>query len=186
MKIAGISGTILGAKTAVLVDSVLQEIKKQDSSIDTHLIELKDYNMQFCDGRAIHDYNEDTQHLIQAVSEADCYLIGTPIFNGSIPAPLKNLFDLVPPNAFRHKVMGFVANGGTYQHYLVVENQLKPIAGYFRAFVAPSFVYATTQHFNTQNELSDPDVLNRIKLLARELVYMQNGFSGLHSAELNA
>jgi FAD reductase [NAD(P)H] len=185
MKIAGISGTILGAKTAVLVNSVLQEIKKHDSSFDTQLIELKDYNMQFCDGRAIHEYNNDTQKVINAITEADCFLIGTPIFNGSIPAPLKNLFDIVPPHVFRHKVMGFVANGGTYQHYLVVENQLKPIAGYFRSFVAPSFVYATPQHFNAQNELVDPDVRNRIKLLARELVYMQNGFIQLQSVELN-
>ena len=69
--------------------------------------------------------------------------------------------------------MGFIATGGTYQHYLVIENQLKPIAGYFRAFVAPSYVYAHTTHFNQKNVVADSEVLGRIKTLANEVVYMQ-------------
>jgi len=69
--------------------------------------------------------------------------------------------------------MGFVATGGTYQHYLVIENQLKPIAGYFRAFVAPGYVYAHNDHFNQQNELVDSEVVNRVESLAKEVVYMQ-------------
>ena len=71
--------------------------------------------------------------------------------------------------------MGFIATGGTYQHYLVVENQLKPIAGYLRAFVSPGFVYAHNDHFNQQNELVDPEVLKRVENLAEEVVYMQKG-----------
>jgi FMN reductase/FAD reductase [NAD(P)H] len=79
--------------------------------------------------------------------------------------------------------MGFVANGGTYQHYLVVENQLKPIAGYFRAFVAPSYVYANNDHFNRENEIVDTEVLDRIHHLAQEMVYMQNALKN-HSHDL--
>ncbi|WP_078409993.1 NADPH-dependent FMN reductase [Priestia abyssalis] len=175
MKILGISGTILGAKTAALVNAILAEVKNVDPEIQTNLLDLRDYEMQFCDGRKTDQYNEDTQKIIQAVTEADVYLIGFPIFNGSMPAPLKNVFDLVPPDVFRGKVMGFAANGGTYQHYLVIENQLKPIAGYFRSFVAPSSVYAHTSHYNLDNEIADEDVLARIRALAEELVMMQEG-----------
>jgi FMN reductase/FAD reductase [NAD(P)H] len=71
--------------------------------------------------------------------------------------------------------MGFAANGGTYQHYLMIENQLKPIAGYLRAYVAPSYVYAHTSHFNEQNEIYDEDIVRRIRNLAAELVHMQQG-----------
>ncbi|MCP1491756.1 NAD(P)H-dependent FMN reductase [Peribacillus frigoritolerans] len=66
-----------------------------------------------------------------------------------------------------------MATGGTYQHYLVIENQLKPIAGYFRAFVAPGSVYAHNDHFNPQNELVDEEVLERIAMLSEEVVLMQ-------------
>jgi len=172
VKLLGISGTILGAKTAILVQNVLNEVKKNHPDVEVELLDLREYDLQFCDGRDPADYNEDTRKVIEAVTSADFYLIGSPIFNGSMPAPLKNVIDLVPPAVFRHKVMGFVANGGTYQHYLVIENQLKPIAGFLRAYVAPSFVYANTEHFDHSNELVDEDVLERIRALANELVHM--------------
>ncbi|MGW9019751.1 NADPH-dependent FMN reductase, partial [Priestia megaterium] len=106
------------------------------------------------------------------VSGADLYIIGTPIFQGSFTGALKNLFDLVPVDSVRNKVMGFIATGGTYQHYLVIENQLKPIAGYFRAFVAPSYVYVHNDHFE-KSEIVDIDVLERISRLADEVITMQ-------------
>jgi FAD reductase [NAD(P)H] len=177
MKLLGISGTIIGAKTAILVEAVLNNIKEKYPEVEIEHLDLRDYDMQFCDGRNPDLYNDDTKKLINAVSEADFYLIGFPIFNGSFPAPLKNVFDLVHPAVFRHKVMGFVANGGTYQHYLVVENQLKPIAGYLRSFVAPSYVYANGEHFNDENKIVDEGVLSRIEALAEELVIMQKGLA---------
>ena len=175
MKLLGISGTILGAKTAILVKKILDEIKQGHPDVEVEVLDLRDYDMQFCDGRKIDDYNEDTRKIIEKVSNADFYLIGSPIFNCSIPAPLKNLIDLIPPEVFRHKVMGFAANGGTYQHYLMIENQLKPIAGYLRAYVAPSYVYAHSSHFNERNEIYDEDIIRRIRDLADELVHMQQG-----------
>lgn len=176
MKLLGISGTIVGAKPALLVNAVLDEVKKQDANIEIDLLDLREYNMQFSDGRKIEHYNQDTQDIIKKMLEADFFLIGTPIFNGSIPAPLKNLFDLLPPATFRNKVMGFVAVGGTYQHYLMIENQLKPIAGYLRAYTTPSYVYAHNNHFNKENEISDEELLERIENLAHELIFMQKRF----------
>ena len=173
MKLLGISGTITGSKTKIVVQKVLEEVKRYNPEIEVELLDMKEYDVQFCDGRNPSSYNEDTKKVIDIVSSADFYIIGTPIFQGSITGVLKNLFDLIHPKAFRNKVMGFVATGGTYQHYLVIENQLKPIAGYFRAFVAPGYVYAHNDHFNQQNELVDSEVVNRVESLAKEVVYMQ-------------
>ncbi|MBD7936372.1 MULTISPECIES: NADPH-dependent FMN reductase [Cytobacillus] len=172
MRLLGISGTITGSKTLVVVNKVLDEIQTIHPEIEVELLDLKNFDIQFCDGRHPSEYNDDTKQLIETISSADFYVIGSPIFQGSITGVLKNLFDLVPPDVFRNKVMGFIATGGTYQHYLVIENQLKPIAGYFRAYVAPSYVYAHIDHFNHKNELFDKDVLSRVKNLANELVYM--------------
>ena len=175
MKLLGISGTITGSKTKIVVENVLAEVKKKYPEIEVELLDMKKYDVQFCDGRNPLEYNEDTNKVINLVSSADFYIIGTPIFQASITGVLKNLIDLIDPQVFRNKVMGFIATGGTHQHYLVVENQLKPIAGYFRAFVAPGFVYAHNDHFNQQNELIDPEVLKRVENLADEVVYMQKG-----------
>ena len=177
MKLLGISGTITGSKTKVIVEKVLEEVKKNHSEVEVELLDLKQFDVQFCDGRDPSTYTGDTKKVIDLVKEADFYVIGTPIFQGSLTGALKNLFDLVPPQDFRHKVMGFVATGGTYQHYLVIENQLKPIAGYLRAYVAPGSVYAHNDHFNVSNEVIDEDVLRRITSLSEEVVMMQKGLN---------
>jgi FMN reductase/FAD reductase [NAD(P)H] len=173
MKLLGISGTITGSKTLVVVKKVVEKIQSDYPEIEVELLDLKKFDVQFCDGRDLSSYTGDTKKVIDLVSSADFYIIGTPVFQGSITGALKNLFDLVHPQALRNKIMGIVATGGTYQHYLVVENQLKPIAGYFRAFVAPSYVYAQNDHFNGQNEIIDAEVIVRIHHLAGEVVTMQ-------------
>jgi FAD reductase [NAD(P)H] len=178
MKLLGISGTIIGAKTGIVVRKVLEEVTKKYPDIEVEMLDMMDYNVEFCDGRPAEKYSDDTRAVIEKVSSADFYVIGTPIFQGSISGVLKNLFDLIHPAAFRNKVMGFVANGGTYQHFLVIENQLKPIAGYFRAFVAPCHVYATFDHFNLENQIVDEDLLSRISILADEVVHMQISLKG--------
>lgn len=176
MKLLGISGTIIGAKTSIVVQKVLEEVKKYHPNVEIEMLDLREYDVQFCDGRNPSTYTGDTKKVLEIIQSADFYIIGTPIFQGSLSGPLKNLFDLINPKDLRNKVMGFVATGGTYQHYLVIENQLKPIAGFFRAFVAPGYVYVNNEHFNKDNEIIDTEVLNRITDLAKEVVFMQESF----------
>jgi len=84
------------------------------------------------------------------------------------------LIDLVPPSEFKNKVMGFVATGSNLQHYLVIENQLKPIAGYLKAYVPPSFIFAHNEHFNSKNEIISPELLESIEVLSEQVVHMQH------------
>lgn len=178
MKLLGISGTIIGSKTAFAVNKVLEVVKQSHPQIETEMLDLKDYKVQFCDGRNPVDYTGDTKRVIDKVLEADFFIMGTPIFQSSIPGTLKNLFDLVPTSAFHHKVMGLIATGGTYHHYLVVENQLKPILGYFRAYVTPSYVYVQDEQYNANNEIIDPEIDQRLEKLADEIVMMQTKLKG--------
>lgn len=175
MKLLGISGTIVGSKTGIAVREVLDAVKRLDPSVEIDYLDMKDYDVQFCDGRDPSQYTGDTKTVIDKVSDADFYVIGTPVFQASITGVLKNLFDLIPVSALYQKVMGFVATGGTYQHYLMVENQLKPIAGFLRAYVAPSYVYLHDDHYNDQREIVDSEVKERIERLAEELLLLQRG-----------
>lgn len=172
MKILGISGTLFGKKTASLVNTVLKEIEGMDALADTELLDLGEFQLEFCDGRPLSAYNNDTKKVIEKITTADCLIIGTPIFQASLTGALKNLLDLIPPKALRGKVIGFVATGGTFQHYLVIENQLKPIASYFKAYVAPDAIYAHRDHFDEKNEIVDPEIIERIQLFAKQVVEM--------------
>ncbi|MGP4062697.1 NADPH-dependent FMN reductase [Halobacillus sp. H74] len=163
MKILLLNGTIVGKKTRTLLNEIEQYIQLLPDTHETKIIDLENYDLQFVDGRPTEEYNEDMQSLIGEIERADAYVIATPIFQGSIPGTLKNVFDAVSPLAMRYKPVSIVANGGTLQHHLVIENQLKPILNYFRCMVTPNYVYTHTNHFSTQGELIDEDVRNRLK-----------------------
>jgi FMN reductase/FAD reductase [NAD(P)H] len=169
MKLLGISGTIIGSKTLVVTQKVLEEAKKYHPDIEIELLDLRQYKIDFCDGRSPSDYTGDTKKVMDIVCSADMYVIGTPIIHGSIPGALKNLLDLIPADVFRHKVMGFIATGGNHQHYLMIENQLKPIAGYFQSYVVPGYVFAHKDDFNDNNEIESQEVLEKITQLANEI-----------------
>jgi FMN reductase/FAD reductase [NAD(P)H] len=177
VKLLGISGTITGSKTLAVVEKVLERARIHDPEMETEVLDLKKFHVRFCDGRDPVTYSGDTKKVIDIVGSADCYIIGTPVFQASLTGALKNLFDLVPVTTFRNKVIGFIATGGTYQHFLVIENQLKPIAGYFRAYVAPHYVYAHRDHFNQNNEIVDPEIIERIDMLAKEVVHMSKALT---------
>lgn len=177
MKILGISGTLIGEKTASLVRTVLKEIQEKDTLVETELLDLREFQIEFCNGRPLEAYNHDTQKVIEKISKADGFIIGTPIFQASLTGALKNLLDLISPTVLRGKVIGFVATGGTYQHFLVIENQLKPIAGYFKAYVVPEFVYAHREHFNKNNEIIEPEIRDRIQRFAIQVAEMTKALS---------
>ncbi|SFK37420.1 FMN reductase [Halobacillus dabanensis] len=163
MKILLLNGTIVGKKTRTLLDEIEKYIQQLPTTHETKMVDLENYELQFVDGRPSEEYNDDMKTLIREIEEADAYVIATPVFQGSIPGTLKNVFDAVSPLAMRYKPVSIVANGGTLQHHLVVENQLKPILNYFRCMVTPNYVYTHTNHFSTHGELIDEDVRNRLK-----------------------
>lgn len=170
MKVLLIDGTVLGRKTGVVLEQVQTYIQAASNEYDLSLIHLADYDHQIVDGRPADAYNEDMQRLVKEITEADAYIIATPIFQGSIPGVLKNVFDLLHPKAMRYKPVSIVANGGTKQHHLVVENQLKPILDYFRCLVTPNYVYTYADHFDQDNTISSEDVHLRLRELARVFV----------------
>ncbi|WP_264987735.1 NADPH-dependent FMN reductase [Lysinibacillus piscis] len=164
MKILLVDGTMFGLKTGAILKQVAQYIQELNASYDIELMCFKDYQHQIVDGSPL---NEDMKKMIQQFEEADAYIIATPIFQASIPGVLKNAFDFLHPKTMRYKPVSIVANGGTYQHHLVVENQLKPILDYFRALVTPNYVYTHTSHFDDNNNIVDEDVHQRLRELAR-------------------
>lgn len=170
MKILLVDGTIIGSKTGVILEKVKDYIEEINKEHTLEIVSLANYDHQFVDGRPFEGYNDDMKLLVSKFEQAEGYIIATPIFQGSIPGVLKNLFDFLHPKTMRYKPVSLVANGGTYQHHLVVENQLKPILDYFRCLVTPNYVYTQSSHFDEHNNIIDEDVHDRLRELARVFV----------------
>ena len=168
MKILLVDGTIFGRKTGVLLEQVQQYIGEMNPSLQLEILTFSKLQHQILDGSPL---NDDMKMMIQKFEEADGYIFASPIFQASIPGVLKNAFDMIPPKAMRYKPAAIVGNGGTYQHHLVLENQLRPILDYFRCLVTPNYVYTHADHFDQDNNIIDEDVHNRLRELA--LVFVQ-------------
>lgn len=171
MKILLVDGTVFGKKTGALLRQVQQYIKEYNSELELEILYFSNLKHQILDGTPL---NEDMQLMIRKFEEADGYVFATPIYQASIPGVLKNAFDMLSPKAMRYKPAAIVANGGTYQHHLVVQNQLKPILDYFRCLVTPNYVYTHTSHFDENDQIIDEEILERLRELARVFVQYCN------------
>ncbi|PLR95535.1 NADPH-dependent FMN reductase [Bacillus sp. T33-2] len=178
MKIVGISGSIVGSKTRTAMNYVSREFSQKYPEVEFTLIDLAEYNLQFSDGRSYLDYEGDTGYVTKTIMEADAIVIGTPVFQASIPATLKNIFDLLPVGALRDKVASMLVTAGSAKHYLVLEQQLKPILSYMKAQIVQGYVFIEEKDFHNKEIVSD-DVLFRIERLVEDTVLLTETYTKL-------
>src|SRR5699024_12377065 len=147
MKIVVLSGSIIGTKTLTAMKKTVEILEKKYPQHEVVLLDLAAYKIEFSDGRQYFEYDGDTKYVTETVMDADALIIGRPIFQASIPATLKNIFDLLPVNAFRDKVVGTVVIAGAAKNFLIVEQQLKPIFSYMKAHIVPTDVSIYEENF---------------------------------------
>lgn len=170
-KLLGINGSLTPppSRSRVILDVALAGARAYDASVETEVLELRDFDLPFCDGRATDRYNSDTRHALALVEQADAYLVATPIYRASYTGALKNFFDLLPndPNGsdpLRGKVVGLLASGGSDHHYLILEHQLRPLLASFGASTPARTIYATPSDFDVQKQVQGG--------LAKELIQL--------------
>lgn len=177
MKVIGVAGELTGWKSTVVLHNVLEAAKDHNSKIDTELIEMKEYDIEFARGEPLSYYNDDTWHVVNKIMSADIIVFGTPIYQASITGALKNLIDHFPVDAFRKKVTGIITTGAVEKHFLVSEYQLKPILSYLKGLVPTTNVFVHSDSFNEVNEIVDEDAFSRIKTLAEEMLILQKNIA---------
>ena len=182
MRIVGIAGSIVGSKTRTAVKKVLDSIKETNAEIEVELIDLADYQIQFSDGRDYRDYRDDTKNVVEKIMNADAYIIGTPTFQASIPGTLKNIFDLLPTDVFKDKVIGIVSTAGSEKHYLMVEHHLKPILNYMKAVVVPKYAFVVEKDY-LNGEIAEDEIIFRLTRLAEDTVVMINAMKAVLEAK---
>lgn len=180
MKIVGLSGSMVGTTTRTAMNHVMDVLGRDYPEIDTRMIDLADLQVQFSDGRDYIEYDGDTGEVTRELMEADAIIIGTPIFQASIPGSLKNIFDLLPVNAFQDKVVGILVTAGSPKHYLVAEHQLRPILTYMKAQVVQSYVFIEAKDVH-RGELASDDATLRVERLVEDTVVLTRAYSQMRA-----
>lgn len=176
MKVLAIASSIVGTKTRTAMNKVVEQFHQTNPEIEVTLLDLAELTIQFSDGRNYFEYEGDTGLVTKAMMEADAIVIGTPIFQASIPATLKNLFDLLPVDALEHKIVSMVITAGSPKHFLIAENQLKPILSYMKAQIVQKYVFIEEKDFNRKEIIND-DILFRIKRLIEDTVTLTQTYT---------
>lgn len=175
MKIVIISGSKIGTKTRTAMNYTNKVISEKYPNAEVTFIDLAEYDVQFSDGRIYMEYEGDTGYVVKTIMEADAIMIGTPIFQASIPATLKNVFDLLPVNAFRDKIVSMLVTAGSPKHFLIAEQQLKPILAYMKAQIVQTYVFIEEKDFY-QKEIVNDDVVFRIERLVEDTVTLTKAY----------
>jgi MsuE subfamily FMN reductase len=176
-RVLGISGSRAESqRTVAMVRLALDVARELDPSLECELLDLRATDVAMCDGRPLDQYDEATRRAVEVVVGADVYIVGSPIYRASYTGALKNLFDLVPSmpgnDPLRGKPIGFIATGGSDHHFLVIEHQFRPLAGFFGMPTAPTGVYVRSNQFE-QGKLIDPGVEQAVRRMVAEVLSLR-------------
>ena len=179
IKIIGICGSLRNnSKTNAAVKFALAAAEK--SGADVQLVNLRDYELVFCDGRSQDDYPEDVKRLRKTVKNAHGVILGTPEYHGSYSGVLKNALDLMGFEEFEGKMIGLVAISAGALGGNDAFNSLRNVGRSLHAWVVPdqvSIPYVDSVISN-KGEISDTNVRERLENLGRQVAR----FSYLHSS----
>ena len=172
MKILVLSASNVGKTTKTATEAAFSTLKNQyEQDYEVKFINLQEKELIFSDGRNYLDYQGDTGEVVQTIMASDILIIGTPIFQASIPASLKNVFDLLPQNALQFKTVSLIVTAGSEKHFLIPEIQLKPILGYMKANIVPNYVFLLDTEI-IGGEITSDDVYFRIDTLIEDTMIL--------------
>lgn len=182
MKAVLLQGSIVGSKTRTALEYVQSTLKEKYPELDAVMIDLANYDIPFSDGRNYLEYTGDAGYVTKMLMDADIIIIGTPIFQASVPAPLKNIFDLLPEQGLLNKVISIVVTAGSSKHYLIPETQIKPIISYMKGQNLQSYVYIEEKDFYRKEIIND-DVLFRMDRLVEDTVSLTKALEEQRAAK---
>jgi len=148
---------------------------------ETQLIDLRNYELIFCDGSDESNYPADVFKLREAVQQAQGIILGTPEYHGGYSGVLKNALDLMGFNEFQGKVLGLVGVSGGATGAINSLNGLRTVGRALRAWVIPNQVSIPQawQLFDDSDQLKDKGIEARLQEIGREVAR----FAYLHTSD---
>ena len=181
IRIVAICGSLREASyTRLALQVALQGA--EEVGAQTHLIDLRDYDLAFCDGRGDENgYPDGVLRIREDVALAHGILLGTPVYHGGFSGVLKNALDLVGFQEFEGKMIGLVGVSGGRTGAVHALNTLRAIGRALHAWVIPEEVSIPEawKAFDAAGHPKDPELEQRLRDLGRQVTL----FALLHSSD---
>ncbi len=185
MNIVIVSGSVAGNKTRTVAAAALEWMQEEYRDHQYSFLDLTKYQLPYSDGRHYQDYPGETPAVLQTIMEADLLFVASPIFQAGMPGVLKNLFDLLPPDALEHIVTGLIVTAGSLRHFMIPSTQMKPVLTYLKAHIIEQYVFVEDRDFQGST-IANEDVYFRIHRLVREALLTAEIQSAVRTREEEA
>jgi len=171
VKVVIISGSPRkNANTEIMMKHVFEYTKQKNA--DTKFINLSEDGFEYYRGFLNQvDYNEKTLQAARDITEADIWLVGTPIYNSMFSAALKNLFEFINYKETEGKTAGLAILGSGMIGFTDVQTLLTQLMSYFRVITNPTPVFMTADKIE-DGQITSDDVKSRLNELVDKTLSM--------------
>lgn len=168
LHILGIAGSMRqGSYGTQVLKMVLQESKKYKT--DTQILELRQVNLPIYDPSASYesDNNNNMERVGNALKWADSIILSSPDYHGSMSGAMKNFLDYFWEE-FAGKTFGYIV--ASHEKGLTVVDQMRTAIRQCYGWSMPYNISINGEKdFNSKKEIINSALINRIKILARDL-----------------
>jgi len=151
------------SRTSILVQHTAEELERAGLEVD--VLDLRNIQMEFCDGRSLKDYHPDLQQAYQTINEARAFVIGMPVYCYSVSGPLKNFIDITS-GAMEKKIAGILCNAGGKQSYMASADLNHILAFESHVTTLQPIVFSSYEDFKETTLVGE-----KLQTKIRELVY---------------
>jgi NAD(P)H-dependent FMN reductase len=156
------------ASTQVMMKFVYKYAKSKNP--DTKFINLSDGGIDYYRGPN-ENYSQTTLQAAKDITEADVWLLGTPIYNSFFSSALKNLFEFINYKNTAGKTAGIAILASGNIGFIDVQTLLTQLMSYFRVITNPKAVFMTVDMIK-DDAIIDENSKARLKELVDETMLL--------------
>jgi NAD(P)H-dependent FMN reductase len=169
MKIIVISGSPRKAASTQIMMKFVYEYTKSKNA-DTKFINLSDGGIDYYRGPT-ENYSQTTMQAAKDITEADVWLLGTPIYNSFFSSALKNLFEFINYKTTEGKTAGLAILASGNIGFTDVQTLLTQLMSYFRVITNPKAVFMTVDMIK-DGEVIDENARARLKEMVDQTMFL--------------
>ncbi len=165
MKVVIISGSPRkNGNTQFMMKFVHEYVKSKNHEVK--FINLSEGGIDYYSGPDV-DYSQTTKQAAKDITDADIWLIGSPIYNSFFSSALKNLFEFINYKNTEGKVAGMAILASGNIGFTDVQTLLTQLMSYFKVITNPKAVYMTADMIK-DGAIIDETSKTRLKELVDE------------------
>ena len=162
-------------KTQVFMEYVTKYINETNFEDDKMIfINLSEGGIDYYTGDGT--FSNTTKQAIKDITEADVWIIGTPIYNSFFSSALKNLFEYIDYKKTAGKTAGLAIIAAGNSGFTDVQTLLTQLMSYFNVITNPQAVFIMADTAD-DDQITNEDVKTRLKQLVDQTLELSSKVS---------